>query len=46
MVYTDDLKVGGICVGVPSCATDFLAQRGSMKDFLSHTACLPLSDGE
>ena len=28
------------------CATDFSAQCGSMKDFLSHTACLPLFDGE
>ena len=35
----------GLC-GSPFCATDFSAQCGSMKDFLSHTACLPLSDGE
>ena len=40
------LREGGVCVEVLFCATEFSAQCGSMKDFLSHTACLPLSDGE
>ena len=33
-------------MGVLFCATDVSAQHGSMRGFLSHTACLPLSDGE
>ena len=39
-------EIGRVCVEVLFCATEFSAQCGSMKDFLSHTASLPLSDGE
>ena len=35
----------GLC-GSSFCATHFSAQCGRVRGFLSHTACLPLSDGE